>query len=109
MCNIKSNLLLQAVAKINEILFQVAASTQGVPGLQKPDLALLDGTDIKPGSFGKQAANEAVVTHCSMILDSWSKSVHAAIDFKRLPPVEVSLPLYGQFSCTETPGMQYTV
>ena len=68
-----------------------------MPELKKPDLALLNGIDRKPGSFGKSAANEAIVTHCSMMLTSWCRTIHAAIKHTRDVTSEVSRP-YGQ-SC----------
>lgn len=88
------SVFLQAAAKVVGDLSQVAASTQGVPELGKPDLALLNGIDGKPGSFGKSAANEAIVTHCSMMLTSWCSTIHAAIKHTRGVTIEVSRP-YG--------------
>ena len=84
---------LQAVAKFTGDLSQVAANTQGMPGLQSPDQALLDGIDGKPGSFGKSAANGAVVLHCSIMLTSWCTSIRAALAHKRISVIEVSMTL----------------
>ncbi len=59
----------------------MAVSTQGVPELQNPDLALVEGIDMKP--FGKSAANEIIVTQCSMMLTLWCSTMRAAIKHKR--------------------------
>ena len=61
----------------------MAISGQGVLELQKPDLALVDSIDMKPGSFGRSAANEFVVTHCNMLLTSWCSTMRAALEHKR--------------------------
>lgn len=67
----------------------MAISTQGVPELQTPDLALVEGIDMKAGSFGKAAANEIIVTHCSMMLTSWCSTMRAAMKHKRDTLTEV--------------------
>ena len=68
----------------------MAANTQDMLRLQSPDQALMDGIDGKPGSFGKSAANAAIVLHCSTMLTSWCTSICAAIEYKRESFIEVS-------------------
>ena len=70
-------------------LAEAVANLQNIPELQMPDLALLDGIDGKPGSFGKAAANESIVAHCNILLTSWRGAIMEALTHRRIISAEV--------------------
>lgn len=70
-------------------LAEAVANLQNIPELQMPDLALLDGIDGKPGSFGKAAAKESIVAHCNILLTSWRGAIMEALTHRRIISAEV--------------------
>lgn len=84
---------LQSAARFAGSLSQAAASRQGMPELQRPDLTLFDGIDGKPGSYGRAAANEVIVTYCNKLLTSWCSTISETIDQKLRPSTEVSMSM----------------
>lgn len=64
-----------------------------MPELQRPDLTLFDGIDGKPGSYGRAAANEVIVTYCNKLLTSWCSTISETIDQKLRPSTEVSMSM----------------
>lgn len=78
-------------------LAEAVANLQSIPELQRPDLALLHGIDGKPGSFGKAAANELIVAHCSILLTSWRGAIMEALTHRRVISAEVGPSLSHPF------------
>ena len=74
---------------------------QSVIELRQPDLALLEGVDGKPGSFGRAAANDAVVAHCNEVLASWCATVDQALGQSRQQPAKVSRASLKHYSMAE--------
>ena len=85
---------MQSASKFTLDLSEAVTGMQSVLELQKPDLALLEGVDGKPGSFGRAAANETVVAHCNELLLSWCATAEEALGQGRQQAAEVSLSCF---------------
>lgn len=95
---------MQSASKFTVDLSEAVAGMQSVLELRQPDLALLEGVDGKPGSFGRAAANETVVAHCNELLLSWCATAEEALGQGRQQAAEVSLcsaASFKQHDCSE--------
>ena len=81
---------MQSASKFTVDLSEAVAGMQSVLELRQPDLALLEGVDGKPGSFGRAAASENVVAHCNELLLCWSATAEEALNQGRQPAAEAS-------------------
>ena len=82
---------MQSASKFTVDLSEAVAGMQSVLELRQPDLALPEGVDGKPGSFGRAAANDSVVAHCNELLLSWCATAEEALGQGRQQAAEVSL------------------
>ena len=94
---------MQSASKFTVDLSEAVAGMQSVLELRQPDLALLEGVDGKPGSFGRAAANETVVAHCNELLLSWCTTAEEALGQSRQQAAEVSLCYFCTAAVTVLP------